>query len=48
VYVKEEWRSALKAGGEQSVTTAGIAEMHLWYVGSSTTLHLVSQPHLNQ
>ena len=44
MYVKEEWRSALKAGGEQFVTTDGIAEMHLWFVDNWATLHLVSEP----
>ena len=32
----------LKADGEQSVTTAGTAEMQMWCVDSWDTLHLVS------
>ena len=32
----------LKAGGEQSVTLTGTAEMQQWCVGNWDTLHLVS------
>ena len=42
VHVKEEWRSVLKAGGGQSVTTVGTAEMQLLYADSWATLHWVS------
>jgi len=38
-----EWRFVLKADGEQSVTTAGTAEMQLLYVDSWDTLHWVSE-----
>jgi len=41
--MKEEWRSVLKAGGEQSVTVAGTVEMHLLCAGSLDTIHLVSK-----
>ena len=43
VYVKEEWRSVLKAGGEQYVTVAGTVEMHLLCADSWDTLHWVSE-----
>ena len=32
--VKAGWRSVLKAGGEQSVTLAGTAEMQQWCAGN--------------
>ena len=32
--VKGGWRSVLKAGGEQSVTLAGTAEMQQWCAGN--------------
>ena len=42
MHVKAGWKSALKAGGEQSVTLTGTAEMQLWCAGNWDTLPLVS------
>ena len=42
VLEKGEWKSVLKACGEQSVTLAGTVEMQQWCVGNWDTLLLVS------